>query len=219
MNNNRSYLTPMLALLSIHSIALILFRVEYTDSRSYLFLGWNLFLAWIPFWLSNLVLFMHGRGVRNWIILFPAMAWLLFLPNCPYILTDLFHLHTNPKVPLWFDLLMLVSAAWTGLLLGLISMINIHRWLREVVPGFVSWFLMTGTAFAAGFGVYLGRYERWNSWDVLAQPKPLFNDILHKFIDPFSHPAFIGVTVVLGLFLLGVYTTLWLFANSSDSKT
>lgn len=208
----------MLALLSIHSIVLVLFRMEYTDTHKYFFLIWNLFLAWVPFWLSSLVLYMHRRGLGNGIILLPALGWLLFLPNAPYILTDLFHFHTHQQVPRWFDLMMLVSAAWTGLLLGLVSMINIHRWLRSVAPGFVSWFLMTGIAFAAGFGVYLGRYERWNSWDVLARPKPLFTDILHKFADPLSHPAFVGVTLVLGFFLLMVYAMFWVMGKEGEGR-
>jgi uncharacterized membrane protein len=207
----------MLILLSIHCAVLIFFRMQYTGNHNYGFLLWNLFLAWVPFWLSNLVLLMRKHDISNWLTLLPVGGWLLFLPNAPYILTDLFHLHRNSGVPQWFDLLMIVSTGWTGLLLGLISMINIHRWLREIVPGFVSWFLMTGTAFAAGFGVYLGRYVRWNSWDILAQPKPLLRDIVHRLLDPFEHPALVGVTMILGFLLIGTYATLWLFRNQPEN--
>src|SRR5215510_6980994 len=107
------------------SLCLLLVRVILTGHLTYAFLAWNLFLAWIPFAISQKL-----PGVKNrWRILLLFSAWLLFLPNAPYIITDFLHLKQRPPVPYWYDILLLFSAALNGLLLGLVSLFTIEGFL------------------------------------------------------------------------------------------
>ena len=119
--NNASYGFIVL-LTSGFSLALLTARIMYTGSFHYLFLAWNLFLAFIPFWISSMVVKIKNR---KWYFLIPTgILWLLFLPNAPYIITDFIHLKGNKSAPLWFDLILIQSFAWTGLLFWVLSMFH-----------------------------------------------------------------------------------------------
>jgi uncharacterized membrane protein len=134
-----------------------------------------------------------------------VLSWLLFFPNAPYILTDLFHLRLKSNVPIWFDLLLILSFAWVGLLYGFMSLWDIEKILsqkinRKFVP-VISLFLL----FLGSFGIYLGRYLRWNSWDIIREPFELFYDISDRFLNPFNHPRTWGMTLFMFVFLSMIY--------------
>lgn len=130
------------------------------------FLWWNLFLAWVPWGLSVAL-----GSVRKRVFFWPLLAgWLAFFPNAPYLLTDLVHLKARPPVPLWFDLLMLVSFAWAGCLLGWDSLGRVHALLRTRCGHRLSNALITAAVVLCGAGVFLGRFERLNSWELLTNP-------------------------------------------------
>jgi len=213
--HNRLKLTILLAFMSISSFLLSLFRVYYTNSSLFLFLNWNLFLAFIP-WMLTTILLIKPELQKKRLVLFAVLFfWMLFFPNALYILTDLFHLQVNSLMPVWFDMILILSFAWTGLLFGFLSLIDIEKILAEYtnvkVISFVSAFLL----FAASFGIYLGRYLRWNSWDIIAQPVLLFYDISDRIINPFAHPATWGMTILMGLMLNMFY---WSFKLLKMSK-
>ena len=150
-------------------LSLILFRVRtlLSGSMDYAFLIWNIFLAWIPLGLA------YTASVFSWkrrFLLFsmPLMAilWMLFFPNAPYILTDLQHLgYPKPDVPLWFDMLLLIWFAWTGLLLGVVSMFLMHDIVRRQFGRLAGWVFVFSAGILSSLGIYIGRFLRWNSWD------------------------------------------------------
>lgn len=186
------------------SILLYLFRVWYSGSFLFLFIPWNLFLAWLPLLFSSMIKDAN-LSARN-VSLF-AM-WLLFFPNSPYLITDLFHLQERPGVPLYYDLVLLFMAAWNGLLMGLFSLRKIEQLLlkrfsaMQVRPIILSCFVL------CGFGIYLGRYDRYNSWHLVTQPFDLIQGILSKVISPASHPRVWAVTILFAVVLLLIYETL-----------
>ncbi len=153
------------------------------------------------------------------IVLALLSTWILFFPNAPYILTDLFHLRLSSlSMPLWFDLVLILSFAWVGLMFGFMSLWDIEKILEHylhtsrfrsllrfplVIPLFSSALL-----FISSFGIYLGRYLRWNSWDLIAKPFEVICDISDRFINPILHPRTWGVTILMGLFLNIVYWSL-----------
>jgi uncharacterized membrane protein len=188
------------------SILLIAGRVLLTGRLSFLFLIWNLFLAVIPFGISTML--GAARGPLRARVLLPAgAAWLLFFPNAPYILTDLFHLDNRPGVPLWYDLALILSCAWNGLMLAYASLADMQQLVQQRLGTGIGWAFATVALLLSSFGIYLGRYLRFNSWDVLTNPLTLFYDIVGRLLHPFSFPGTWGVTLVFGLFLLVGYST------------
>ncbi|MEJ7659093.1 MAG: DUF1361 domain-containing protein [Hymenobacter sp.] len=112
------------------SFALIAVRIFITGRLQFAFLLWNLFLAAIPFGLSAaLTLAARPPGAR---LLLPVGAvWLLFFPNAPYLVTDLFHLERRVGVPYWYDLALIMSCAWNGLMLAFASLLDMHTLVRQ----------------------------------------------------------------------------------------
>src|SRR5262245_33382879 len=84
---------------------LALFRVFYTGRTAYIWLGWNLILAWVPLLIALVIARRHAPGTRpSWLLSGVLGAvWLAFLPNAPYLVTDLIHLRARGFVPIWYD--------------------------------------------------------------------------------------------------------------------
>lgn len=122
--HNRLYETFFMGLLSLFCFAISIFRFVYTDTKVFLFLNWNLFLAFVPWAVSSLMMLRPKLRQSKWMFALLLCMWLLFFPNAPYILTDLFHLHISSSMPVWFDLVLILSFAWTGLLFGSFRMIR-----------------------------------------------------------------------------------------------
>lgn len=208
-----------LAVASIFCFMLSVFRMYYTSSKLFLFLNWNLFLAFLP-WLFSTLLLVYPKWRKNKLLILILMpVWLLFFPNAPYILTDLFHLKVNSVMPTWFDLLLILSFAWVGLLYGFISLWNIERVLKENLNKHFVTFLSTVLLFIGSFGIYLGRFLRWNSWDILQQPIELIYDISDRITNPFQHPATWGMTILMGLFLNLIYWSFKLLSLKTQDKS
>lgn len=196
-----------IGLLSVFCVALSIIRIELSETRHFFFLNWNLFLAFVP-WLLTVILMMSPHLQKKRLVVFGMLAiWLLFFPNASYILTDLFHLRHSSSMPIWFDLVLILSFAWTGLLYGFLSLWNLEELLEQFLSKraitIISVFLM----FVSSFGIYIGRYLRWNSWDILHHPAKLMGDVGDRIVNPSDHPRTWGVTIFMGLFLTMLYFT------------
>lgn len=195
------------AITSIYCLLLISFRVFMTGNLSYVFLIWNLFLAWVPFIISKWIVQENKfNSFKNSILL---CTWLAFFPNAPYLMTDLFHLEPKAGIPLWYDLILLCSFIGNGFLLGFLSLLQIHLKLNGFLSKATTWIFITVVMFLSGFGIYLGRYERWNSWDIVTNPVSLFKRIALNFSNSEVLPQMMGVTLFFGLFLLLAYLTFY----------
>ncbi len=199
--SNRSKEVIFLLSMSLFCLALSVFRFVYTGNKMFLFLNWNLFLAFIP-WFAGICLRLKPEAKqRKGMIVAFVLLWLAFFPNAPYILTDLFHLRRQSAVPIWFDLTLILSFAWTGLLFGFFSLMDVQYTLQRFLPEKRVALVSVALLFISGFGIYLGRYLRWNSWDIVQQPLALLADISSRFTDPAHHPRTWGMTFFLGLLL------------------
>ncbi|RKH53597.1 DUF1361 domain-containing protein [Corallococcus sp. AB049A] len=189
-------------LCSFLAVDLLALRLDWSERASFAFLAWNLFLAWAPYTLALLARALMVRGLdRPWLLAPLALGWLALFPNAPYLLTDFIHLRQRPVVPLWFDAVLLALFAATGWMLGLLSLAVWKRWLEERWGARAAWAFVGITSVLCGYGIYLGRVERWNSWDVLAEPQRLFAAMASHVRNPFAHPALPAVTLLFALLL------------------
>lgn len=206
--NNRLSVTVILAMSCLLSVSLEAFRVYYSGFNTYLFLIWNLFLAILPYVISTFFL-LYYRKINSFAVnAMIIVSWLLLFPNAPYIVTDFFHLEPRVNIPFWFDLGLILSFAWNGLMLGFISLYDIQTALARKFGSFKGWAFAIFSLVLGSFGIYLGRYERFNSWDVLTNPVELFIDIANRFIHPFSHPRTMLMTILFSVVLIFGYVTL-----------
>lgn len=199
-----------LVLFSVFTVSLVPIRIAYTGGTlTFIFLCWNLFLAWVPLFaaLTMLVLYQLQPNAKALMVLLGGI-WLAFYPNAPYIITDLFHLKVRAGVPIWFDVIVLTSFLFSGLLAGFLSLQIVHHFVEKSRGRFIGWLFVGVISFLGGFGIYIGRYLRWNSWDVIDDLQPLMYELWTHLSQPFLHPRTYGVTVLFGVFLFLGYVVL-----------
>jgi len=193
--------TLLLVGMSLFCLSLSLFRCFFTETGFLLFLNWNLFLAFIPWAASSLIILNQNFRSNKIALLLLFGIWLLFFPNAPYILTDLFHLRFRGTMPVWFDLSIILAFAWTGLTFGFISLMDIESIVSEYINTKIARLISIVLLFVGSFGVYIGRYLRWNSWDIIQDPVPLLTDVADRFVNPLHHPRTWGMTILMGIIL------------------
>jgi uncharacterized membrane protein len=197
-------------------VGLVGARMLYSGSVHYWFLIWNLALAWVPFVFAGLAYAMakRSRSTFSVFIAVAALVWLIFFPNAPYILTDFLHLGSmGDIVPGWYDVLMLFWFAWTGLILGVVSLYLMHEIVTQASGPVVGWVFVVLAAGVGSFGIYLGRFLRWNSWDLLRRPRPLVVELYGTFTDPAAQRQLLGFTLLFALLFLFVYGVVYIFAK------
>jgi uncharacterized membrane protein len=193
------------------ALAALLFagRVYLSRTIVFAFLGWNLILAWIPYLFSLWAHRLHRRDPRAWWrLLLPGMLWLAFFPNASYILTDLWHLAERPPVPFWYDAGMLAVFALSGLFLAILSLRVMQHLVRAYAGTALSWLFVAAVAGLSGLGIYLGRFLRWNSWDLVLHPRGVLADVAVRLADPLAHRQTFGVTFLFGAILFLCYLML-----------
>jgi len=154
------------------------------------------------------------RGASYVLIGLSAVAWLIFFPNAPYILTDFLHLGSMGDVsPGWYDVLMLFWFAWTGLLLGVVSLYLMQEMVAGRLGAAASWVFVVLAAVLGSIGIYLGHFLRWNSWDLLRRPGSLTSELYGRVTDPGSQPRLLGFTLLFTLLFLFVYVAVSIFAK------
>ncbi|MDG0813239.1 DUF1361 domain-containing protein [Cohnella rhizosphaerae] len=214
-------ITPAFLILcgtSLLCLFMLVVREAQVGDARYRFLLWNLFLAWLPLLVS-----MAAAGAdraltkmpaaRGGLLLVLGVGWLLLYPNAPYLTTDLIHLIMNPayswrqsteSLILWYDLIVFFLFAWCGLLLGYLSMRQFHRLVSGHLGNSAGWLFIVAVSFLGGFGVYLGRVIRLNSWDVVFSPFRLANSVIGGIN---SNGAIL--TILFGMLILIVYLSLY----------
>jgi uncharacterized membrane protein len=177
----------------------------YSGSLLFIFLSWNIFLAWIPFRISKI--FIKSEKQNPWKIYTLLGIWLLFFPNALYIITDLVHLDLETNVPKWFDAILLFASSLAGLMMAFMSLYRVESYLSKIIhkkwmPAVMLLILSMGS-----FGVYLGRFLRWNSWDIINHPVGLATTIVQPFLCPLEYSRAWGITVILTAFFYLLYTS------------
>ena len=188
----------------IFLFVLLTCRIMYTGSSMYLFLLWNLFLGWVPYWLSVKV---HMVSIK-WLGWFISGCWLLFFPNALYIITDLIHLEDIDGAPVWFDALLILTAATIGIMLAFASLQKIKKFIKNTSNIDLSDMAIIGVLFIGSFGVYLGRFLRWNSWDLITNPFYITRQVALQFYKPVENYKTWVITVLFTCFFSLLYFTI-----------
>jgi len=167
------------------------------------FLIWNLLLAWIPLFFAAGFAVVHRRV---WLLPL-GLGWLAFLPNSPYLVTDLVHL--SEGVELWRHVLQYGFAAWTGIMLGVVSMRLIHARVEREYGAVSGWAAVVVSIALCSIGVVVGRFQRWNSWDLMTQPHAVVTTTFKWVRSPFVYVQSTGVALAVAAFFGLAYLTVW----------
>lgn len=165
---------------------------------------WNIILCWIPFELSLFFLKNNSKkkGASKFLLILCGVLWVLFLPNCFYIITDFIHISGNSymvinpnykpytatnesmyffsdNIAIWYDFLSISLGVFIGLSLGLLSLYIIQSLIEKKYNKVFSWITVVVISFISGYAIYLGRFLRWNSWDLILKPINIINMFIH----------------------------------------
>ncbi|MGB8983658.1 MAG: DUF1361 domain-containing protein [Anaerolineales bacterium] len=200
-------------------IGLVLARVAYTDSSRHTGLVWNLFLAWIPFMLAYFAHAVSWRKASLYLVIpFISFLWLIFFPNAPYMLTDLQDLARRAAgAPLWYDVIIVVWSSWTGMLLGVISLYLMQDIIIRRFGRITGWIFVFVISALSSFGIYIGRFVRLNSWDILQDPAETTQEILGIIVDPSMRLA--AFTLLYTFFFMFIFLLLYSFSHMLREHT
>lgn len=191
------------------SAILLVIRMIASGTARLGFLQWNLFLAWLPLIFAFLVYSrVKTRKDLTWQNGLLGLLWLGFLPNSFYIITDLIHLQSSGEIGLLYDTAMITSFVLNGLLLGYMSIYLISKTLVSFTTERAVFVFMQIVLLLSAFAIYLGRYLRWNTWDLVANPAGLLFDVSDRIINPGTHTHTFVVTGVFFLLLSSTYIVL-----------
>ncbi|CAH2212662.1 DUF1361 domain-containing protein [Tepidibacter aestuarii] len=205
-------------LVTMMAVVMATNRSYKLNTYKYYIYIWNMFLAWIPFIFSLIVhnMYYKGKGNINNILIFICMCiWLLFYPNAPYIITDFIHISVS-KYPfkiedtlefqrnfwIWYDFILIAFCALIGYLLGVASLYLNQIIVKDKFNNLVSWIFVSIVSFLSGYGIYLGRFVRFNSWDIVSNPIKLFGYIINSFKLEAIYFSLMFATVLLFTYVL-----------------
>lgn len=212
----RSHSFFPLILSSILAGSFFTFRVFYSGTNNYSNLLTNLFLAWLPYILSVIASSVYQANRRRWALIFLlGFFWLVFFPNAPYMVTDFYHLDARPPVPLWFDISLIAIFAFTGCFLAIASLRSIHIIIEGFLGKFIGWLFALFALGLGSLGVYLGRFGRFNSWDILLAPKSVIKEIAYTIFNPLDNLGFVGFILMFTSILLVFYL---MFVNANTPE-
>ncbi|MEK7585724.1 MAG: DUF1361 domain-containing protein [Patescibacteria group bacterium] len=199
------YIPKQILILLLLAVILNLARVAIFDSLYFIYLLWNIFLAILPFIASSLLLnYFNNKRLTKITFTIGFVAWLLLLPNAPYIVTDMIHLGRGRSAILLYDTFLLFSSAWAGLLLGIYSISHIEKIIKSKYSSKVTSILVGFIILLTSFGVYLGRFLRFNSWDVISDTSFLFKNLWSVVSNP---NEYIDAYLFTGLTFLFIFVS------------
>ena len=204
--DSRKVLFGSILIMIFSCLFLLILRMVLTSSQRYSFLIWNLLLSIVPLIFAyRLNYSLKTSSWKNWPNIFYSIVWLAFLPNSFYMITDLIHIQSTGDINILFDAILVLDFVIAGLIFGFLSLLIIHKNLEKKIAHQYAHLLVFSIILISSFAIYLGRYLRWNSWDIATNPAGLIYDVTNKFINPFSNIQTFGITLTIFIFLTSVY--------------
>jgi len=215
-NKNLYDLSIKLIIITIIASMFVFYRVIHLDSLSYIFLIWNIFLAWLPFYFS--LIYTNRKFKLKYCQYIFGLLWLVFYPNAPYMLTDFIHL-SNYKFcetkafgkvfisnfNIWYDFFLISIFVIIGLVLSFVSLSVMHKYIKEKYNHVLGLIFIFTISMLSGFAIYLGRFIRLNSWEFATNPTRLINVVFSNF-----NLQALRFTLLFGSLTLIFYVTFFL---------
>jgi uncharacterized membrane protein len=195
---------------------LLLLRVVITGKLTFIFLAWNLFLAYTPYFVANWLRGHKEIFEKKLLLAIVLLVWVLLMPNSFYILTDLYHLEDMHSTMRWFDLTLILSFAWNGVVCGILAMRIMEELLGNYTGKAVSIIFLSLVTWLNALGIYIGRDLRYNSWSVLTHPFRLVREILIMAINPFDYMYVWGMVCLFATFIGILYCTVRLIGKGGN---
>jgi uncharacterized membrane protein len=230
----------MSLLVTAMTLGLLACRLHYTGRAGHLSLIWDLFLGWLPIVPALLAYRLAGRSVgRVVLVCLLLIGWLAFFPNAPYLVTELIHLHENfggsPRPmpdwlkplfsrtvlrdpPSWLEFLLLTSTAASGVLLTIASLRIVHRTVSYCLPAAAASLFVFVASCLAGLGVAIGRWDRFNSWDLGRRPLDVVARLEPRFLQPMQDPKLLMTAGVMGVLIVALYFAVTSLGEKGDVR-
>jgi uncharacterized membrane protein len=213
MNIYKITIPRSVVILTVLAVVLNILRIVILGKVSFLYILWNIFLAFVPFIISSLLLFYFKENkLTKLIFIVGFFIWILFIPNAPYIITDFIHLGTTRSIPIVYDVLLLFSSASVGLFLGFYSLFHIEQIIKAKCSYVKTSIIMGFIILLISFGIYLGRFLRFNSWDIFINHTSLVNNIWKIISQAAIHTEVYLYTLLFFFFLFLSYNA-WKYSS------
>ena len=205
-----------LIFLTIICAAMIAFKYLQLNSSFLMFLGWNIILAWIPLVALSLLSVKSRKRLQSFFSVILWAVWLLFFPNAPYLITDIIHLPKNAilvssstlsmNFMAWYDIVLLLLSIWIGILLTFHALYPVHQRISNYTGSILGHLFSLGMCLLSSYGVYLGRFPRLNSWNIINKPLTLYNAVVQSF-----NLETLRFVLLFGGLIFIIYNTLYSF--------
>ncbi len=201
------FLLPKLTL----AVMMNVIRIFLVGQYSYVYMNWNLFLALFPL----LFLFLFEREKNIFFRILTFLLWILFLPNSVYLVSDFIHIrNTGPEWILWYDGIMLFLYASIGIFVNAFMLLKMKKILFPKKNIYQRVFVIL-IAILTSFGIYLGRYLRFNSWDIFYIPSKILSHSINLVGEKINHPVFL---TTIFFYSLLIYVTTRSFQKIIENK-
>lgn len=196
MNNNKTpiediRLISVLVLATLCCLGLAQYLRVQSDKNMFNFLSWDVFLAWVPFILSTTIRYISSKKITKPSLIgigLLSVVWLFFLPNSAYLFTEILHTFRYLdeqaearfwfQMDFWYSLTVTFGVAIIGLFLSICSIQQVHQMINGMMSRLSSMLIVGVVILLSSLGVYIGRFNRWNSWDLLSQPEQILRDLM-----------------------------------------
>ena len=184
MNIYKINIPKQIILLIVLALILNILRILLFGSLSFIYILWNIFLALLPFIISSILLKQEQENrLSKPVFIIGFIFWLLLLPNAPYLVTDIIHIGEIRKVPVLYDAFLLFNSAWIGMLLGMYSLFHIEKILKFRYSKLITDFSIFAIIILSSFGIYIGRFLRFNSWDIFINHFYILRSVWYSFLE------------------------------------
>jgi uncharacterized membrane protein len=193
-------------------LVMILINAVTAKTSYYFFLPYNIFLA---FFSPTFAIILKNRlHTQPWLKpsnLILTFLLLIFLPNSFYMITDLIHVQYIIGIDVLYNIIFTNLAIFIGLIAGFISLYIFHVELLKRTYHRYAHIIIGILIIAISFAIYLGRYLRWNSWDILLNPSGILFDTSDTLIHPSTHPVFFPIMFAFSFAIGVMYLVIWQF--------